>query len=375
MVRTDVKALVIGGGLSGLSLGCELAHQSVPSLIIEPRRVYESDRTWSFWHAGPCPYETCQLGSWSKWAVFSGASSAVRTSHHYRYVSLDSGRVYDQMLQILGRSSVKLCTGTHAFGDAVYHPDTERWTVATSAGDITAEYVFDSRPQPCPLGTYGQYFMGQEIRTDRPAFDPDMAHIMVFRDHVSGCHIDFLYVLPFSTTHALMEVTRFAAEPPDSNYMMRWLQKEINAQLSDMSYSVIRREDGFLPMTVGLEVDTLQNKYVRIGNAGGYARPSTGYAFQRTLAASGFYAEKVVSGADHVRPQLDSALCRWMDSVFLRVIQAFPQQAPDLFLALFRRAANDRVERFLTEGRSVLDCLAIMTALPPTPFIRKAIKV
>jgi lycopene beta-cyclase len=71
--------------------------------------------------------------------------------------------------------------------------------------------------------------------------------------------------------------------------------------------------------------------------------------------------------------RLDGPATRFMDRVFLQVLQTMPERGPALFEALFRNAAQDRLERFLSGSVHPVDRLSVMTSLPTLPFLRAAL--
>ena len=64
---------------------------------------------------------------------------------------------------------------------------------------------------------------------------------------------------------------------------------------------------------------------------------------------------------------------RWlqsfMDGLFLNVIKKNPTMAASLFEDLFRGCNLKTVVKFMSDQASVSDCLQIISALPPKPFI------
>ena len=69
---------------------------------------------------------------------------------------------------------------------------------------------------------------------------------------------------------------------------------------------------------------------------------------------------------------LDGPFARFMDRVFLQVIQTMPERGPALFESLFRNASRDRLEQFLSGSVHPVDRLSVMTSLPTLPFLRAA---
>ena len=61
----DFDYIIIGGGCAGLSLAYELQInnkiKNKTLAIIEPREIYERDKTWSFWKVNPHNFEDCVI--------------------------------------------------------------------------------------------------------------------------------------------------------------------------------------------------------------------------------------------------------------------------------------------------------------------------
>ncbi|MEM6902649.1 MAG: lycopene cyclase family protein [Pseudomonadota bacterium] len=380
--KTDTTALILGGGCAGLHLGAALGQHGIDAQIIEPRTAYRNDRTWSFWQPVGAVDPAVTVGRWQSWSVqgIGQDQSVIRRSDELAYVSLGADRVYDRLLgRIADAPSIELHQGTKAEATPVWQDEARHWVVSTSRGDITARYVFDSRPPAVTPGTYGQYFLGVEVRTERPAFDPTTAQIMHFRPVQEGARgtdaIDFLYVLPFADNHALVEVTRFTAVPPDPAALRRWLEAELAQQLDGTIHEIAREETGFIPMVVARPKQPMPGApgYCPIGIAGGAARASTGYAFTRIVEATQALADQVRAGQPQPGLDPDGTVTRWMDQVFLSVLQRYPERAPALFTQLFAAAPKDRVERFLSGSRALSDRFAVMRSLPTGPFLREAL--
>ena len=60
-----------------------------------------------------------------------------------------------------------------------------------------------------------------------------------------------------------------------------------------------------------------------------------------------------------------------MDDLFLRVLKAYPEDAPGLFIRLFAMRDKTAMIRFLSDNPSWLDCLQIAFALPSGLFLRE----
>ncbi|RDC71025.1 lycopene cyclase [Rhodovulum sp. 12E13] len=361
----DVDVAILGGGCAGLSVAARLAGSGVSFRVVEPRARYTDDRAWSFWRTAPDPFEPCVRASWSGWTVEGPGGTVGRGSGRTPYQTVSAGAFYGHAQDLIHDApGGSITLGTAAEGVV---PASGAFRVDTSDGSFTARHVLDGRP-PARRPRYGQFFLGREIATAEPVFDPRTVPLMHFRRGYSA-GVDFLYILPFARDRALVEVTSFAPARPSAETFAAWLADEI-AALGVVSHDVLREEAGALPMEVDY-AETPVAGTTRIGLGGGAARPSTGYAFQRIQAQADALATALVAG-EAPRLPAERPMTRFMDRVFLQVLATAPERGPALFESLFRNAPPERLERFLSGSTRAADRLSVMAALPPLPFLRAA---
>lgn len=361
----DVEIAILGGGCAGLSVATRLAGTDVGFAVVEPRTAYHDDRAWSFWRTADDPFRDCVRAAWTRWTVAGPRGLVTRGSAAMPYQTVAAGAFYQKALSTIDHAAqgqvmlgTKAITTTQAGG---------AMRVDTDAGAFTARHVIDARP-PQQRPDFGQYFLGKEIACGRAVFDPDTVPLMHFRQGYSD-GVDFLYILPFAPDRALVEVTSFAKTRPAHQRFETWLAAEIDA-LGVGAYDVLREEAGALPMQVGF-ADPPEPGVVRVGLGGGAARPSTGYAFQRIQGQADTLCRQIAAGMPPHLPA-EPPMTRFMDRVFLQVLRTAPDRGPALLESLFRNAAPERLERFLSGSLRMADRLAVMTSLPPAPFLRAA---
>lgn len=361
----DVDVAILGGGCAGLSLAVRLASTRISFRVIEPRTRYTDDRAWSFWRTRPDPFQDCVRRSWTAWTVEGPRGITRRASPGMPYQTVPASAFNARALALIACApGGSIACGVEA-GAITRGPNGMR--VTTTDGEFTATHVIDTRP-PRRRPAFGQYFEGREIVTTDAVFDPATVPLMHFRRGYSA-GIDFLYVLPFARDRALVEVTSFAPAPPPPGILAAWLDAEIDA-LGAVGHEVMRRESGTLPMEVGYRTPPAPG-VTHLGLAGGAARPSTGYAFQRIQGQADAVAAGLLRDGVPRLPD-DGPMARFMDRVFLRVLAAAPERGPALFESLFRNAPKERLERFLSGSTRADDRLSVMASLPPLPFLRAA---
>lgn len=372
-----VDTVVIGAGAAGLALGARLAdrghHRSV--LILDARHAYRDDRTWSFWAPRHHPLRHLVSHEWANWQFDSGSARALHSVPGVSYQMVRGIDYYrDAEARIAASSSVTLQLGVTVTSVEATpgHEAETRIRVVTSAGVVAARHVVDTRPVDT-RATLFQCFVGSEIdhggalHASSGALAPDAAGLMTrMRSDADG--FVFTYVLPLSPTRALVELTRFSAQPLPLGRIARERDAEIMALGLDGSH-VIREEAGVLPMGVDRAAPSAVPGVVRAGNGGGALRAATGYAFARIQQWATDCAEAMLAGGAPIPHPHEPWLRREMDRIFLQTLRAHPHRAPEFFLALAERVEPARLVRFLTDTARPTDLAAIILALPFRTFL------
>jgi lycopene beta-cyclase len=369
---SEVDLLILGGGCAGLSLGVRLAESSASgrTVIVESRPAYENDRTWCFWRHGPHRFEQLVSQSWYSMEVSSPGRRVAFNCAANPYQMIPADRFYAEAQQVISDSRhVSLVTGVSVL-DAPRLED-GCWHVSTSAGPIAARSIIDTRPQPAVQrddALLWQSFFGQEVECDAPVFDPAIAGLMHFVVGRDG-DIMFRYVLPSSTTRALIETTVFGAQRLLVSDLAVAQARTVEQLCGGSAVRVLRTEKGILPMGIAPHRTAERPRYVRAGLMSGAARPSTGYAFQRIQSWAETNAARIASGSDARGHDPDPQLRRSMDRLFLQVLRAQPARGPELFIRMFGDAGSDRVIRFLSDRGTLADCAIIGGHLPIGLFL------
>jgi lycopene beta-cyclase len=367
--------LILGGGAAGLSLARRLAEQGAAAprtLVLEGRAEYTDDRTWCFWLHPSALQKHLVQRRWSKVSLASSTERVLVDCPEFPYALLPSGAFYQDSREIIARSErVRLAMGVAVLGTPRKVDGT--WEVETSAGLQRARWVVDTRPLAPPTegaAVLWQSFLGQEIESDGPVFDPAVAELMHFTEGGAG-QVLFHYLLPLSPTRALLEVTAFAPAPSGPDAFRAELASFIARRLGGRPCQLRREEHGILPMGLPAPVPSADPSYVHAGLMAGGARDSSGYAFQRIQRWAEACALSLAGGRGPRPHAPDGWILRRMDALFLQVLRRRPELAPTLFLSMFRRVAPARLARFLSDQATLIDNLAVIAALPPGPFLRE----
>ena len=376
MAHPDFDVAILGGGLAGLSLATRLVDSpGCRTVVVEPRTDYPRDRTWSYWRLVDHPFQPAIAKRWNRWEVLrrtkdGKVSTTVRTSNDLPYEMIPADRLYALATRTLtGAPGIELRQGCRVLS-VDERPD--RVVVETTAGKIEASYVFDSRPPAPTCGDTVQRFLGQEVVTERPVFDPGCVTLMDFAvPQCPGC-VHFLYVLPTSPTEALVEDTWLApaeAELPDHRRSIRTYLAE---RFGVSSFAVTFEEEGAIPMSPRLQAAPRAGRLVSIGTAGGAVKPSSGYAFLGIQRMTASFAADLAAGRPPAPFQPRGGIARWMDAVFLDALQRVPEEAPTIFENLFARCNPDALIRFLNDVGRPADVARVIAAMPKFTMIAAA---
>lgn len=379
-MSADHDIVIVGAGCAGLSVAVHLLETGIGDrrvTLLEPRTEYVRDRTWCAFRVMRHPFERAVTHRWAQWNVRAHGHVVTRGSVRHPYEHIPADAFYRAARERIETSDrVELALGTHV---TAIDDRGDRVRVVTDRGDIDARFVLDSRPEAArPQRREGdvrllQSFVGWRIRTEDPSFDPEVCTLMDFDVDASGGGVHFVYVLPFSEHDALVEDTFFSEAAVDAGVheesLARWLERR---GIED--YEVIERERGVLPMSTERYEPAVSPRVVRIGIAGGLARPATGYAFLAIQRHARVLARALARETAPRPPDVRAARTLFLDRVFLSYLARHPERAPELFARMFERVPADTLARFLSEASQLRDDLQVMSALPALPFAAEALR-
>ncbi|MER5890825.1 lycopene cyclase family protein [Streptomyces sp. NPDC001941] len=382
----EADVVIIGAGAAGLSLAHRLAEPgrgpgpgSVVLLDAPPGPLRPPRRTWCFWEPGPGRYDDAVTATWDSLRVHGpdGAATCQEIAP-LRYKMIRSDDFEDLV---------------HARLAAAPHLTRHRAVVerVTSAGRrscvhlrdhegredvLQARYVFDSRPPrtlPPARTCLLQHFRGWFVRTRRPVFRTGTADLMDFRTPQPDRGLAFFYVLPTSTTTALVEYTQFSAGVLPPQAYDRALRGYLAEVLTTGAHEVTDTEAGVIPMTDGRFARRTAPGVYPIGAAGGAVRPSTGYAFAAIQRQTTAVADALHAGREPLPPPPHSRRSLTMDAILLRGLASGRVDGAALFARLFARVPTERLLRFLDGQTPLHQDLRIGLQTPVLPMVRSAL--
>lgn len=382
-MRHDLDVLVAGAGAAGLSLAVRLATQTrLRVRVLEARPGPSDDRTFCFFRGRAHPFEPAITRRYDTVVVRDEHSHVRRSLGARPYEELPGLAFAEHALALLAPHAERVHV---AWGHTVSSFTEQRDGVAvqTSEGRVTARLFVDARgahtlahvSELADEVRWLQHFVGHVVRTERPIFEPGVATLMDF-DVAQDEGPHFVYVLPSSPTVALVEDTYFSASVlPRARY-----EAQIDAWLARHGageHEVLRREAGRIPMTTVPQARAAQGRVVVIGQRGGAAKASSGYAFQfiqRQCDALAEYLRRAGLEAPLSWQPPRSHVASFLDRVMLAHLRRHPREASRVFVPLFRDVPAEALARFLSEEAGLTDHVRVMNAVPRLPVAHEALR-
>lgn len=386
---TSVDVALIGGGGAAHCLLHALAAAGVrlSVAVLDPVMHHGNDRTWCFWDGGESPIEAAVSRRWSALRVVGPDGD----EHELAPVSYAMVRSADFYRDVRRRVDPAEANGAGGPVGATIGPQV-RWIPAavrairpvgadradtgaavrldTDAGEVTARWVFDSRPRPPDrpgTTTLLQHFRGRWLTGDR--LEQTAATLMDFTVRQPASGLAFGYLLPVDRQHALVEYTVFSRSRLASAEYDAALDR-LGDRLGVAGATVESTEDGVIPMTDGRFARRVAPRVYRLGTAGGATRPATGYTFATMLRQATVVAARLAAGVEPVPPRPYPARHLRYDAILLRAMDRGLVDGPRLFTDLLTRHPPARILAFLdgTSGRR--DEARILAGTPIPAMIR-----
>lgn len=241
-----------------------------------------------------------------------------------------------------------------------------------------AQRVFDSRPPVFQEDSGNnihihQSFIGWVIETKAEMIDPNTMDFMDFDVDQNG-GTQFVYVLPYSSNTALVELTRFSSDKITETEASRLLEKYILGRFG--SFTVKSVEKGCIPMS-NTKIESINFPGLSQLGARNYSiKPSTGYALKNMHNQACLIAEKLASSDGKILDSLNNSHAKitsgrfaFYDALLLWILQKNPEFGKLIFTKLFQHTRFPKVLQFLDQKSGIISELKIFSTLPLKPFV------
>ena len=377
MPTTVYDYVIIGAGAAGLHIALAMCDESwfadKKILILDRDKKNSNDKTWCYWEKGEGKWDSIIKHSWRFGKFFTKENSIDLNLPPYQYKMLHALNFYNHAKnQISGRKNFRWITEEV---QGIAHK--ERISIKTTENTYFAKQVFDSRIDP---GFYKskdhyirllQHFKGWFLKTEDEVFDPNSFVMMDYRIKWKNS-TSFMYILPTAKNEALVEFTFFSPDLVEDAVYDEYLNKYIREVLNLGNFSIDKIEQGIIPMSNYPFHNSNQKGILKIGTAGSWVKPSSGYSFKNAEKSAHQIVQNIISGNP-----IDKGLYRKKyniyDTLFLDVLNEHNERGEELFTTMYQKNAIQDVFSFLDEETSITQDIAIMASFNWKPFF-KAIK-
>lgn len=360
---------IIGGGCAGLQMLYALLRTPETSkqrIIIFEAECTIPNKSWCFWSDKDNIYQNLVEKSWPA-LIFRAEDHVIRQSilpYHYQYIS--SQRFYQFHHELIRN---------HENVTLVYTKPQQLKAVNNGfeliAGDqiYQLKSVYDSRLQPKKTEEKPllQHFLGWHVQTEVPIFDTTAPIVMDFDVAGNG----FVYLLPFSSCQALIELTHFSSTLYQPEHYHFHLQKFMALRYPQVNFQIKFEERGKIPMSREKFTGVGAAGQWLIGTAGGMTKATTGYTFGRITKDCAQIAAAVAAGKPVAANRGTTGRFLFYDRLLLGILERKPALLQKIMYQLFSKQPFNRILAFLDESSSFWQELKIFCSLPWTPFLKQ----
>lgn len=371
-VNSRFDIIICGLGLSGLSIATELALQDsfdAQVLLVEPNSIFEKDKIWCCWNTTEHLMTDRVSHRWNSWRIKLGQHEVIHHSDKYCYEQIDSDVFYKFCLnKVREADNFTLRLGSSVSNIREGNENTAYVTIDNT--QYETKKAFDSRPANTKDRQLLQHFKGWHIVSKKAVFDPTTVTLMDFKNCKNS--VNFFYILPYSTTEALVENTYFSHDLLPMQKYEEELIQYIEKDLGCSSWDIQREEYGVIPMHITKTNIAVDNPLVKIGVTAGFAKASTGYCYSNTQRFAQHMAHVISNNGTLGRFKLRDSFGGYLDTIFTRYLSHQSENVPQTIFDLFRLNSADRVVRFLSDMPTVRDYLGIMRSMPKQAMLLEA---
>ena len=378
---TQYDYIIAGAGCAGLSLLYRILKDPILKdkkiLILDKSEKNNNDRTWCYWEKDPGLFEEVVIHEWKTLKFLSTDFTKQFDLKEYSYKMIQGLDFYEYVLKF-----AKEFDNVSFKYESILQIDTEGdlAQVKTDNGLYKAEYVFNStslfHPEINTDNSLLQHFQGWVIETENPVFNPEIGTLMDFRlSQKNGA--TFMYVLPTSTTKALVEYTLFSEKVLKKEEYEAELKEYIRESLNIENYKITHTEYGVIPMSLAKfsRNPEAQKRVINIGTAGGYTKASSGYTFQFIQKNTQDIAAKLHRG-ENPNPVMSyrEKMFEWYDRTLLEVLISKRLEGKLVFETMFNKLSPEMILKFLGNESTMIEEFKIIKSLPIKPFLISGVK-
>jgi len=366
-----------GSGLSALMTVYEMIlsgkFDDKTILFLDENPKKSNDRTWCFWDNAALFDEIVS----KKWDVALFADKNFLRNldlNPYQYKMIRGLDFYNLVFNLISKQK-----NIHFANQKVVEFEElgNHCIVKTETGNYTCNKIFNSIYNPNLIKNQSKYpllqqhFIGWFIKSNQEVFDKNTATFMDFSVEQRG-NTRFMYVLPTSSTEALIEYTLFSKDLLSKEEYENEIQMYIK-KLGITDYEIVEKEQGNIPMTSYKFWKHNTKNIINIGSVGGWTKASTGYTFKNTTKKSKALIQFLSKESDFRKFHKTDKF--WFyDLLFLDVLYRRNDLGSKVFSSLFQKGNSTLIFKFLDEETTFWEDLQVIWKCPKGPFIRALFK-
>ena len=339
-------------------------------LLIDENTKKSNDRTWCFWKTNHDIWEKTISKKWD-WAVFANARfSRDLDLHPYHYNMIRGLSFYNHVFDLLSQQenitflNQKVVAIEESETIILVQTDHESFSCSKLFNSIYDKEKLEIQTQYPVLQ---QHFMGWFIKSDKAVFRKNHATFMDFSVAQKG-NTRFMYVLPTSTSEALIEYTLFShhhlKKEEYENEIQQYIQK-----LGITAYEIIEKEQGSIPMTSYPFWKANTKNTINIGTAGGWTKASTGYTFKNSDKKSSELVAFLQRETDLTKFHKKNKF--WFyDLLLLDILNRQNERGSYIFSSMFKKGNPALIFKFLDEETTLLEDIKVILKCPKFLFIK-----
>jgi lycopene beta-cyclase len=342
-------------------------------LLLDQNLKKTNDRTWCFWDDDKL-FETIISKKWDV-ALFADENFNRNLDlNPYQYKMIQGLDFYNLVFDLISKQDTihfanqKVIDFEELGNHCVVTTDTESYTCDKIFNSI---YDDDLAKNQTKYPLLHQHFIGWFIKSKEEIFDRNTATFMDFSVEQKG-NTRFMYVLPTSSTEALLEYTLFSKDLLSKKEYEDEIIKYIQ-NLGITEYEIVEKEQGNIPMTCYKFWENNSKNRINIGSAGGWTKASTGFTFKNTSKKAKQLVQFLETNSDFRKfHKIDKY---WFyDLLFIDVLYQNNAIGSRVFSSLFEKGNPVPIFKFLDDESTLLQDLQIILKCPKIEFIKSLVK-
>lgn len=365
-----VYKMVLSGKFSGQSI-----------LLLDEDAKKTNDRTWCFWAKEETLWKSVISKKWDS-ALFANEDfNRDLTLKPYQYNQIRGLDFYNFVFEELSKH--QNITFLNEKVTDINELETHVF-VGTEGNRYTCDYLFNSiytkafALSQTKYPVLQQHFVGWFIKSETEIFNPEQATFMDFSVEQRG-NTRFMYVLPISTTEALVEYTLFS----EDLLAKEEYENEIQIYLRNLGadqYEIVEKEQGSIPMTCFPFWKKNTKRVLNIGTAGGWTKASTGYTFRNSDKKSSELVAFLDPSSDDSGSLKMSTFYKknrfWFyDLLLLDILYSHNELGSTIFSSMFKKGNPSLIFKFLDEETTLVQDVKVILKCPKIPFIKALFRV